>query len=135
MVFNGTKFRFSAAFPSITWEKAETNCASGGGNLATIKSLKEDTIVGLLTDPKDYFSCWIGLNDRTSEAGTDASAFVWKDGSNSSYRNFEMFPSDTSGSDCVVYRYIINDGNISNGWQNLACNQLTNCSYCAKQGK
>ena len=90
--------------------------------------------MGLLTNPNSYFSCWIGLNDRTSEAGIDASAFVWKDGSNSAYRNFEMFPSNTSGSDCVAYRYFMNDGIISNGWQNLACDQLTNCSYCARQG-
>ena len=93
--------------------------------LATIKSLKEDTILRLLTDPKDYFSCWIGLHDKSSEAGTDDSAFVWTDGSNSAYRNLGMFSSDTSGSDCVAYRYIMSNGVISNGWQNLACDQLT----------
>ena len=135
MVFNDTKFRFFASSPSIDWDSAQTNCESGGGNLATIKSLKEDTILGQLTDKKDYFSCWIGLNDEANEAGTNASAFVWTDGSNSAYRNFEMFPSDTSGSNCVAYRYIMNNGVISNGWQNLDCDQLTNCSYCAKQGK
>ena len=135
LVFNGTKFRFFTASPSIDWDSAQTNCMMRGGNLATIKSLKEDTILGLLTDKKDYFSCWIGLNDKTNEAGTNASVFEWADGSNSAYRNFEMFPSDTSGSDCVAYRYMMNNGIISNGWQNLACDQSTNCSYCAKQGK
>ena len=134
MVFNGTKFRFYTASPSIGRDSAQTNCESWGGNLATIKSLKEDTIFGLLTDTKDYFSCWIGLNDLNSEAGTDSSAFAWADGSNSAYRNFGMFSSDTSDSDCVAYRYMMNNGVISNGWQNLACSQLTNCSYCAKQG-
>ena len=135
LVFNGTKFRFFNISPSIDRESAQTNCESWGGNLATIKSLKEDTILGLLTNTKDYFSCWIGLNDINSEVATNASAFVWADGSNSAYRNLEMFSSDTSGSDCVAYRYMMSNGIISNGWQNLACDQLTNCSYCAKQGK
>ena len=89
----------------------------------------------LLTVTKEYFSCWIGLNDMSTEAGTDASAFVWEDGSNSTYRKLSMFPNNTNDSDCVTFRYKMSNGIISNEWQNLDCDQLTNCSYCSRPGK
>ena len=39
-----------------------------------------------------YFAAWIGLNDRSVEAGTDANSFVWVDGSDSTYRQFATSP-------------------------------------------
>ena len=120
--------------PSIDWSAAQSNCENWGGNLATISSQKEDIMLQLLTNVKDYFSCWIGLNDMGTEAGSDSSNFTWTDGNTSTYRNFAMFPSDQNNADCVAYRYEMSDGNISTGWQNLDCNQLTNCSYCTKPG-
>ena len=125
---------FFSHSPSIDWSAAQSNCENWGGNLATITSYKEDRMLNPLTNVKDYFSCWIGLNDMSIEAGSDSSKFVWKDGSTSTYRNLVMFPNNWNISDCVAYRYEMSDGTISTGWQNLACNQLTNCSYCTKSG-
>ena len=45
-----------------------------------------------LTDINEYFATWIGLNDISDEAGTDASRFVWTDGSDSTYRQFATSP-------------------------------------------
>ena len=125
---------FFSHSPSIDWSAAQNNCQIWGGNLATISSQKEDRMLQLLTNVKDYFSCWIGLNDMYTEAGSDSSKFTWKDGSTSTYRNLVLFPSDQNNADCVAYRYEMSDGTISTGWKNLDCNQRANCSYCTKTG-
>ena len=125
---------FFSHSPSIDWSAAQSNCEGWGGNLATISSYKEDIMLQQLTNIQDYFSCWIGLHDMGTEAGSDSSKFTWQDGSTSTYRNLVMFPNNTESRDCVAYRYEMSDGTISTGWQNLACNQKNNCSYCTKPG-
>ena len=117
----------------IPWTDAETNCENWGGHLVTVDSKQIDSLLYYLIT--DYYSCWIGLNDITTEAGTDASAFVWVDGSTSTYRQFATItngmgtePSGTDGSterDCVDFRFG-NDGS-SDGWDDWECNANVKC--------
>ena len=122
-----------------TWLSAQDSCASWSGNLATITSQQEDTLLYYLPDMDTYYSCWIGLNDRDNEAGADGSAFVWVDGSNSTYRQFSTTPfsqpNDTDGTkDCVGFRYQ-NGTEISDGWNNRDCNETSQCYFCQKSGE
>ena len=122
-----------------TWLAAQDSCTVWAGNLATIESLQEDTLLYYLTDVDTYYSCWIGLNDRDNEAGTNGSAFIWVDGSNSTYRQFATTPfsqpNDTDGSrDCVGFRFK-NDTELSDGWNNRDCNDSAQCYFCQKSGK
>ena len=83
------------------------------------------------------------MNDITTEAGTDASAFVWVDGSTSTYRQFATItngigtePTGTDGTterDCVDFRFG-NDGS-SDGWDDRECNANVYCYFCQKSGK
>ena len=61
-----------------------------------------------LTNIQTNIACWLGLNDRDNETGTNASVFVWVDGSNSTYRQFatalrpQTYPAaSTDKNDCV----------------------------------
>ena len=124
----------------ISWYTAQMECINWGGNLATIESKQIDSLLYYLTT--ETVSCWIGLNDVATEAGTDASAFVWADGSNSTYRQFATItnggtePSGDSGGanrDCVDFRY----GNSadSDGWDDRLCDGNIQCYFCQKPGK
>ena len=137
---NSTFGIFSAGNVSnSTWLTARDSCAVWDGNLATIASLQEDTLLYYLTNVDTLFSCWIGLNDRYNEAGNNGSVFVWIDGSNNTYRQFSTTPfsqpNDTDGSrDCVGFRY--NNGtDLSDGWNNRDCNDTAQCYFCQKPGK
>ncbi|KAI6661276.1 hypothetical protein LOD99_10056 [Oopsacas minuta] len=100
--FDDTNFAyFTLPGNFINWPEAEASCINWGGYLATIKSEQVDSL--LYYTPEDiqiHFGCFLGLNDMENEAGTIASAFVWVDGSNSSYRKFgntpgtDIYPSD-----------------------------------------
>ena len=87
-------------------------------------------------------SCFIGLNDRKIEAMEVASAFVWEDGSNSTYRQFgnsfgrtHPIGSDPGNeNDCVRFRYTELTA-ISNGWLNQDCNVMRSCYFCTRLGK
>ena len=88
-------------------------------------------------------SCFIGLNDRDSEAMAVASTFVWADGSNSTYRQFGnsfvlTYPvgSDPDNeNDCVRFRYTGDSDMISNGWLNRGCDVMRSCYFCTRPGK
>ena len=112
------------------------------GHLATIRSQQEDTLllhslVNILN-----VSCFIGLNDRETDAMTDPNAFVWVDGSGSAYRQFGnsfglTFPiGSTEGNtdDCVRFRYTFS-GVISDGWLNQGCDVSRSCYFCNRPGK
>ena len=105
----------------------------------TIYSKQIDSLLYYLTTA---YSCWIGLNDITTEAGTDASAFVWADGSTSTYRQFATIPNGvnepsgdvgTAKRDCVDFR--LGNGESSDGWDDRECNAYVNCYFCQKSGK
>ena len=88
-------------------------------------------------------SCFIGLNDRDSEAMQNASAFVWADSSDSTYRQFgnsfdRMFPAGSEAgneNDCVRFRYTGDSEMISNGWLNQGCGEMRSCYFCTRPGK
>ena len=90
-----------------------------------------------MPDSSDQFNCWIGLNDRDTEAFNNGSAFVWIDGSNSTYRNFATVPvaqpDDLTGShDCVAFRFDIGQ---SDGWHERYCGESATCYICDKPSK
>ena len=138
-VFDDTRFGYFYDSPTSTWLDAQLNCISWGGNLATIKSEEEDSLLYYsTTDIPTPYGCYIGLNDILNEAGTDGSVYTWVDGSSSDYRNFETgFPNNLVDRDCVQFRYIMGmrGGVLSDGWNNKACSIGNNCHFCTKTGK
>ena len=134
-----TDFAFFQTFPNINQSDAQTQCINWGGNLATIKSAVEDSLLlYIIPDSERAFSCHIGLNDIDNEAGTDGSAFVWIDGSTNAYRNFGTlymnYPVGINNDDCVRHRYI--DGDYASlGWRSAPCSEIRNCYFCSKRGK
>ena len=140
-IFEGTQFGYFTLPPeSIDWVDSETSCIAWNGHLATIRSQQEDTLLLHSTLNIDNVECFIGLNDRENDAGTNASAFVWVDGSDSTYRQFETnlgitFPVGVNdGDDCGRFRYVINNM-ISNGWFNRGCDDMKSCYFCNRPGK
>ena len=104
--YDRTDFAFFQTSPYINQLGAQIQCINWGGNLATIKSSVEDSLILYsIPDSEIAFSCHIGLNDIDNEAGTDGSTFVWIDSSNNAYRNFgtlgQGYPVTNDGSDCV----------------------------------
>ena len=79
------------------------------------------------------------MNDIDNEAGTDGSAFVWIDGSNSTYRNFgtlgEVYPVLNTDFNCVRHRYRGYGFVLSQGWLNALCSNTRNCYFCSRAGK
>ena len=88
-------------------------------------------------------SCFIGLNDRESEAMEVVSDFVWEGGSDSTYRQFgnsfeRLFPIGSQPddvNDCVRFRYTRDSDMISNGWLNQGCDVMRSCYFCTRPGK
>ena len=137
--YDGTDFTFFETFPVINQADAQAQCINWGGNLATIKSDVEDSLLLYCSPDLDtIFTCHIGLNDIDSEAGTDGSAFVWTDGSTSSYRNWGNLTTENpvadDNFDCVRFRYRDNAGVLSQGWLNAPCDIIRNCYFCSKPG-
>ena len=125
---------------TIDWYSAQLSCLDWGGNLATIKSAEEDSLLFYsITDITNEFTCHIGLNDVDNDAGTNGSEFVWIDGSTSSFRNFgklnHIFPRDENNYDCVRHRYRNSSDALSQGWLNAPCSDERNCYFCSKPGK
>ena len=127
---------FSTAPDRVPWKTAQLNCVNGGGNLSTIDSKQIDSLLYYMLTLE--YKCWIGLNDLAFEAGTNGSAFVWVDGSNSTYRQWDtIYNNEPNGNtnaefDCVSFRYL--DG-ASNGWDDRTCNAYAYCYFCQKSGK
>ena len=128
--YDGTEFELFYTSPNINQENAQTECMAWGGNLATIKSAVEDSLLLYSSPDLDtIFTCHIGLNRI---GGTE---FVWIDGT-SSYRNwgtlFMVYPR-AGDFDCVRNRY--RAGVLSQGWLNDLCTTERNCYFCSKPGK
>ena len=138
ITFNDSAYAiFTTGTIKIHWLTAQAKCMSWGGNLITIDSKQIDSLLFYLTTS---YTCWIGLNDRDNEAGLNASAFVWVDGSTSTYRQFDTIanpngePDDPDGaSDCIGFRYGQNNG--SDGWDDRVCDAFVFCYFCQKSGK
>ena len=122
----------------IHWTTAQSNCMNWGGNLATIDSKQVDSLLYYIVHASSYYTCWIGLNDRANEAGNNGSAFVWVDGSTSTYRQWDTIYNNepdgntNAGYDCVSFRYL--DGAAS-GWDDRTCDAYVFCYFCQKSGK
>ena len=136
--YDATDFAFFRTSPDINQPDSQTQCLNWGGNLATINSAVEDSLLLYsIPDIETTFTCHIGLNDIADEAGTDGDAFIWIDGSNSTYRNWgtlsNNFPVSTAYHDCVRHRYRAG-GVLSHGWLNTQCSNTRNCYFCSNQG-
>ena len=136
-IFNNTTFGYFSDSPTSTWLNAQLNCINWGGNLATIKSEEEDSLLYYsTTDITLPYGCYIGLNDILNEAGTNGGAYTWVDGSSSDYRNFETgFPVVNVDHNCVQFRYNTGGNVLSDGWNNKVCSIGNNCHFCTKTGK
>ena len=141
--FDGTQFGyFTLTTNSIDWVESDASCMAWNGHLATIRSHQEDTLLLHSIVNVQNVSCFIGLNDRETDAMTDPSAFVWVDGSDCTYRQFGSsfgltFPTrstEENTDDCVGFRYT-RDGVISNGWLNQGCDLERSCYFCSRTGK
>ena len=132
-------FGYFSNSSSIDWYSAQLRCLDWGGNLATVKSPVEDSLLLYsITDLDETFTCHIGLNDIDYEAETNGSLFAWIDGSTSAYRNFgtllHSLPVSEDYHHCVSHRYRV-DGTLSQGWLDTQCASKRNCYFCNKPGK
>ena len=91
---------------SKAWDAARADCISKGGNLTSITSANENSLV-LKTSKED---AWIGLNDRDVE-----NTFVWIDGTNNTYTNWENDEPD-SNRNCIIIK---SDGT----WKDKDCGE------------
>ena len=137
--FDGTQFGYFTLQESINWVDSETECMAWNGNLTTIRSQQEDTLLLHSLANTQSIECFIGLNDRENDAMNNASAFVWVDGSDSIYRQFGnsfglTFPNVTMDNDCVGFRYVVNS-EASNGWINQGCEVIKSCYFCNRPSK
>ncbi|KAM9829859.1 snaclec 6-like [Syngnathus typhle] len=81
---------------SRSFADAESVCNILGGNLVSIHSALENALVRELVEAGgDATQTWIGLTDAVLEDD-----FMWTDGSDVDFTNFEAAPLD--GSDCVL---------------------------------
>ena len=63
MIRELTTFSIFTTYPRISWSAAKLY-QLGLGNLATIKSSQQDSLLYDLADIDVYYASWIGLNDR-----------------------------------------------------------------------
>ncbi len=101
-----------------TWSVARSYCLATGGDIATIANPNEVSSLqtNLPWDP------WFGLNDLATE-GT----YVWADGSNNTYRNWNTLqPDNANNEDCVSYVAAT-----SSRWYDYNCS-LSRGFLCAK---
>ncbi|KAI6661817.1 Phosphatidylinositol phosphatase PTPRQ-like isoform X2 [Oopsacas minuta] len=119
---DGSCFEVLTHNTSINWYSALNQCEQKGGSLASIRSEPEEKfILNLMTESSSQ--CWIGLNDRNSEANTNPNMFVWEDGNQAVYRHFRN-ETVNSITDCVVLSR--DDGT----WLSTNCDVNQSCSIC-----
>ena len=139
LTFEDSTFSIITTYPRISWSAARDSCINWGGNLATIKSSQQDSLLYDLADIDVYYASWIGLNDRQNEADNNPNEFIWEDGSDSNYIQFATNPSSyprgvTVESDCVSFRY--RDLNVlSDGWNDRECDDAVFSYYCSRSGE
>jgi glucose/arabinose dehydrogenase len=77
--YNGNEYILTSA--SLTWEQAQAEARSRGGNLVTINNAAEETWLKQTFGTTTKF--WIGINDRVTEG-----QFVWASGEAVTYTNW-----------------------------------------------
>ena len=107
----------------INRQNARDMCLAWGGDLATVTSLEENTLMFYTRTAGSY--CWIGLKDIDNK-----NTFVWADGSSSTYRNWVAGePNDFGGNeDCV-------DTFAGQDWNDISCATIINCYFCSSTGE
>ena len=116
---DGMCFTYSTS-NDIDWNDSRQECISRGYNLATVRSLEENTL--MYSTVTDSDSCWIGLNDIDTE-GT----YVWTDGSDSNYTFWgDGEPNNGNDEDCVHLT--------GPKWNDLRCTTKLKCYFCGAEG-
>ena len=140
LIYNDTEFDFFNNLYIVDWCDAQRECLNWGGNLATIKSVKEDSLLYYIskdttsTSKYEISECYIGLNNISNEASESGSDFTWVDGSSSDYfKNGSL--SDDKDRDCMLFRSKNVEDVNSSRWSNEKCDFPTHCRICSKSGK
>eukprot|EP01051_Picozoa_sp_SAG22_P005060 SAG22_NODE_290_length_12941_cov_3.715465_1_plen_2481_part_10 len=89
-----TDCHFTLNTDALSWAEAEQKCELGGGHLASAHTSEQQQ---KLVHASQGASVWIGLNDRTNEAGCDRDAFVWSDGSSPTLTSWDAGQPDSMG--------------------------------------
>jgi hypothetical protein len=91
--------RYLLRTSQLGWAAARSACQQWGGDLASVGSATENTIVGDLISCAGFAAAYIGLNDIDEEG-----VFVWSTGEPLSYSNWNLGSphSDGENRDCVI---------------------------------
>ncbi|XP_056375182.1 macrophage mannose receptor 1-like [Hyla sarda] len=104
------KYYSSENYETKTWFEARYFCRALGGDLLSITSEEDETIVLNKMGTKDFGPMWIGLVINNIYEG-----FTWSDGNPLIYQNF-MTKSNVDGSEfCVILQ--------GNGWHSAPCDE------------
>ncbi|KAI6653444.1 Macrophage mannose receptor 1-like [Oopsacas minuta] len=125
---DGNCFTYAYNGDGIDWYDAQSSCEANRGDLASISSSKENSLLlSLFTNDVDR--CWIGLDH--------ANQFTWIDDSRVTYINFatgdhrrsvetnERVRSRRSAADCSAL--------LDTGWNTIDCSIQNNCYFCTNK--
>jgi len=101
---------------ALAWSEAETDCARDGGHLLKIESHEEDTATAEMVFLVPSM-VWIGLHDASQNG-----LYVWSDGAEPLYRNFNGTPPGPTSPDCIEKSTYDLDGH----WYSVACTSTLN---------
>ncbi|KAF3698118.1 Type-2 ice-structuring protein Type II antifreeze protein [Channa argus] len=120
---NGACFKYVSQH--LTWAKAEKNCQTMGGHLASVESKKEYLKIQKLTSPNGYRETWIGGSDAQEE-----NVWLWVDGEKFVYTNWcKGEPSNFRGKQhCLAMNHTV-----KKCWDDVEC-YFHRPSICARRG-
>ncbi|XP_047454819.1 ladderlectin-like [Mugil cephalus] len=122
--YNGRCFIFIPTY--MTWAKAEKNCRTLGGNLASVHNIIEYHKIQSLIQNGSHAhpETWIGGSDAQEEG-----VWLWSDGMIFHYTNWcDGQPSTAEGQqNCIQMNY-----GVSKCWDNVKCVERRP-SVCAKK--
>ncbi|XP_072050976.1 uncharacterized protein [Amphiura filiformis] len=111
LLYRGHCYRYFSI--STTWTVARDHCRGLGGDLASIHSAEENSIIyGLISS-----DVWIGGNDMSREGD-----FQWSDGSRFGFTNWYYPQPDNSNNEDCVHLLYRSDPTYAKKWNDLTCN-------------
>ena len=113
---------FQLVHPTINWYAAQLSCIVWGGNLVSITSETENTILYYRT-PYSAENCWIGLTNRNEEG------YYWIDGEQSSYNNLT---NDLLNDEINIDYCGMNKLEGLNNWNATNCDATAQCYICER---
>ncbi|CAH1777950.1 unnamed protein product [Owenia fusiformis] len=124
----GTRCFLDVQTSGIKYLKAESDCKTRGGHLASVHSdIEQAFMAEKMKDNK--LGYYIGLNDIDKEG-----SFVWTDGSPYSYQKWAPKPRNVNGrpksSDCAQ---VTGTGFNTTEWRTVHCNTRTDGYICSKE--